>query len=59
MKGTFAGLYNAKMKRLRTSDETIFEKEARESRERKWKQHWRDYPNDVPAMTEVFKDDYK
>lgn len=27
--------------------------------ERKWIQHWRDHPEENPAMTEAFKDDYR
>ena len=51
-------LGNALINGLLDSDETILEKEARQKRERAWKQHWRDHPNDVPAMTERYKDDY-
>lgn len=41
------------------TDETILEKERRLARDRAWKQHWRDHPNDSPAMHEAFKDDYE
>lgn len=41
------------------SDETIVERDRRERRERQWKQHWRDRPNENPAMHEAFKDDYE
>jgi len=40
-------------------NETMFEKDAREKNERAWKQHWRDHPEEAPAMTERYKDDYK
>lgn len=40
------------------SDETIFERDHRERRDRPWKQYWRDHPSENPAMHEAFKDDY-
>lgn len=36
-----------------------FKEQRRLKEQRKWIQHWRDYPRDNPAMTEAFKDDYR
>jgi hypothetical protein len=40
-------------------DETIIEQDHRERNERKWKQVWRDNPDESPTMTAAFKDDHE
>jgi hypothetical protein len=41
------------------SSETVVQKNARESNEEAWKQHWRNDPNDMPHMTAAFSDEKK
>jgi hypothetical protein len=39
-------------------DETAIERDRREQRDRQWKQHWRDHPDENHAMHEAFRDDF-
>lgn len=51
-KGIINGIFDS-------DDETIFEKERRDQRERRWKQYWREHPDENPAMHDAFRNDYK
>ncbi len=57
--GATCFLGNAVLDGLLEPIETVFERETRQKSERRWKQHWRDHPNEVPAMTEKYKDDFE
>jgi hypothetical protein len=57
--GATCYLGGALLNGLLEPNETILEKEARQKNERAWKQHWRDHPDEIPAMTERYKNDYE
>jgi hypothetical protein len=46
------------IKGILDSDETAIERDRKARRDRQWKQHWRDHPDENRAMHEAFRGDY-